>query len=300
MAASSPHIAARSYAPNETYIYEYSRGLGGVDIPLDVIITRIIYASIVIIAFTTFCGRVAQISQAYLRLITSSSSNRRGQTYWSKEQSTWWPWLKKHFLYAPLGKKRHNREIQLSSAIGIGTVPSRFQTILIFLYLMSQVVYCLFLDYGTNERAALVAELRGRSGTLAVLNMVPLFLMASRNNPLISILHISFDTYNLLHRWLGRIVVVEAVTHTAAWAVNACAEQNFKYSILQLGSCRHSCPYFPGHSLPFANPPCFLRDIFTLTPARCVAGFPWRVHPPPPRSAPAETVDRCCRRYLAD
>ncbi|KAJ5627683.1 FAD-binding 8 [Penicillium lividum] len=220
-------LVTRGYGPNVTYIFEYSRGLSGVNVPLDVLIARIIYSSVIILAVFIFCGRIAQISHAYLRLITAYSSNQRQQTYWSREQSTWWPWLKKQFLYAPLGKKRHNREVQLSSAVGIGTLPSRFQTILISLYLASQVVYCLFLDYKTNEKQALIAELRGRSGTLAVLNMVPLFLMASRNNPLISILHISFDTFNLLHRWLGRIVVAETITHTAAWAVNACAEQDF-------------------------------------------------------------------------
>ncbi|KAJ6109091.1 hypothetical protein N7486_001325 [Penicillium sp. IBT 16267x] len=234
MAAPVPHVAVRGYGPNVTYIFEYSSGLNGVNVPLDVLITRVIYSSIIILAVVVFCGRIAQISHSYLRLTTASSSNQRQQRYWSREQSRWWPWLKKQFLYAPLGRKRHNREVQLSSAIGMGTLPSRFQTILISLYLMSQVVYCFFLDYRANEKQALLAELRGRSGTLAVLNMVPLFLLASRNNPLISILHISFDTYNLLHRWLGRIVVLEAITHTAAWAVNACAEQDFTDMLARL------------------------------------------------------------------
>lgn len=224
MAAPVPQFAARGF--NETYVYEYSRGLGGVDVPRDVIITRIIYSSVVILAFCVFCGRIAQISHAYLRHITSCTANGRQQTFWRRETSALWTNMKKHILYAPLGKKRHNREIQLSSAVGIGTLPSRFQTILITLYLASQVVYCLYLDYAVNKKAALVAELRGRSGTLAVLNMVPLFLLSARNNPLISILHISFDTYNLLHRWLGRIVVLESVVHTAAWAVNAVDEQD--------------------------------------------------------------------------
>lgn len=226
MAAPSPRLAPRSHGPNVTYIYEYSRGLDGVDIPRDVIITRAIYTSVIVLAFAVFCGRIAQISHAYLRQITTASAGRRQQTFWSREQACWWPNAKRHFLYAPLGRRRHNREIQLSSVINVGTLPSRFQSILITLYLASQVVYCLYLDYAVNEKAALVAELRGRSGNLAVLNMVPLFLLAARNNPLISILHISFDTYNLLHRWLGRIVVLEAATHTAAWAVNACDEQN--------------------------------------------------------------------------
>jgi predicted ferric reductase len=234
MATSQPHIAARGYGTNSTYIYEYSRGLGGVDVPRDVIITRIIYSSVVILAFSIFCGRIAQISHAFLRQITSVTADRRQQTFWSQEHSAWWANMKKHLLYAPLGRKRHNREVQLSSAIGIGTLPSRFQTILVTLYFSSQVAYCLFLDYSVNEKAALVAEIRGRSGTLAVLNMVPLFLLAARNNPLISILHISFDTYNLLHRWLGRIVVIESLVHTIAWAVNACAEQDMTDMLARL------------------------------------------------------------------
>ncbi|KAJ5767293.1 uncharacterized protein N7511_004909 [Penicillium nucicola] len=234
MAAPFPHIAARSYSANTTYVYEYSRGLGGVDVPRDVIITRIIYASLAILAVALFCGRIAQISHAYLRQITASGTTKREQTFWAQESSSWWPNLKKHFLYAPLGKKRHNREMQLSSALNVGTLPSRLQAILVVLYFISQVVYCVYLDYRVNEKKALIAELRGRSGTLAVLNMVPLFLLAGRNNPLISILHISFDTYNLLHRWLGRMVVLESVVHTAAWAVNACDEQDFNHMLARV------------------------------------------------------------------
>lgn len=44
--------------------------------------------------------------------------------------------------------------------------------------------------------------------------------MSARNNPLIGILGVSFDTFNLLHRWFGRIVVVEAVAHTMAFLAN--------------------------------------------------------------------------------
>lgn len=43
--------------------------------------------------------------------------------------------------------------------------------------------------------------------------------MATRNNPLIKWLNLSFDTFNLLHRWFGRIVVLEILAHTLAWVV---------------------------------------------------------------------------------
>lgn len=234
MTSNQPSVTARSYGRNVTYIYEYSRGLAGVNVPLDVLITRIIYSSLILLALGIFCGRIAQLSHAYLRQITSTSANKRQQTFWSLEQSALWANVKKHLLHAPIGKKRHNREIQLSSAVNMGTLPSRFQAILITLYFASQVTYCLFLDYDINPKAALVAELRGRSGTLAVFNMVLLFLLAGRNSPLIPLLHISFDTYNLLHRWLGRIIVLEAITHTTAWAINAIDEQNLSHMLQRL------------------------------------------------------------------
>ena len=50
--------------------------------------------------------------------------------------------------------------------------------------------------------------------------MIPLFILAGRNNPLIWLLNISFDTFNLFHRWLGRLVVIEALIHTIAWGAN--------------------------------------------------------------------------------
>ncbi|KAF9890379.1 hypothetical protein FE257_006047 [Aspergillus nanangensis] len=228
------------YGTNATYVYEYSRGLNGVNVPRDVLFTRLIYTTVIVIAFVIFCIRIAQLSHGHLRFITSLGAKRRQQTYWSREASSTWATIKKHILYAPISRKRHNREIQLSSAINVGTLPSRFQAILILLYVASQIAYCGLLDYAVNEKAALVAELRGRSGTLAVLNMVPLFLLAGRNNPLIPLLHISFDTYNLLHRWLGRIVVLESVIHTAAWAVNAIDEGNSADMLLRI----RTTPFF--------------------------------------------------------
>jgi predicted ferric reductase len=217
-------ITPRYYGTNTTYVYEYSRGLDGVNVRRDILITRIIVISVIFVSLAVFCGRIAQISHAYLRHITSLTASRRQQAFWSIEDSVVWANIKEHLLYAPIGRKRHNRELQLSPAINVGTLPSRFQTILILLYVASQVAYITILDYNVNEWKALLAELRGRSGTLALLNMVPLFILAGRNNLLIPLLHISFDTYNCFHRWLGRIIMIESVVHTVAWAINACDE----------------------------------------------------------------------------
>ncbi|KAI5818756.1 ferric reductase like transmembrane component-domain-containing protein [Pyronema omphalodes] len=55
---------------------------------------------------------------------------------------------------------------------------------------------------------------------MAVVNLVPLFLCMMRNNYIGKITGISFSTWNLYHRWAGRIVVIESFCHTTAWMIN--------------------------------------------------------------------------------
>jgi predicted ferric reductase len=124
--------------------------------------------------------------------------------------------FKTHVLWAPIMRKRHNREIQLSTAINIGTLPTRLQLLFLVGYFATNVGFCVMQIPFTDSFNAAAAMLRSRAGTLCVVNMIALFLMAGRNNPLLSLLAISFDTFNLLHRWFGRIVALEAITHVAA------------------------------------------------------------------------------------
>jgi predicted ferric reductase len=163
--------------------------------------------------------RFAQMFNAHLRHLFSLTASSRQQQFWSTNHTSLWPNLKSYFLYAPLWKKRHNREMRLSAAINMGTLPSRFHTTILLLYMISNLAYCCVLDY-SKPKPEVIAELRGRTGVLALFNMIPLVILAGRNNPLIAILRVSFDTYNLLHRWMGRIVVVESLAHTLAWASN--------------------------------------------------------------------------------
>jgi predicted ferric reductase len=102
--------------------------------------------------------------------------------------------------------------------LNVGTLPSRLHTILLGLYLVSNLVYMFWLDYANSNQFAVAAVLRGRAGSMATVNLLPLIIFAGRNNPLIKILKISFDTYNLLHRWMGRMVVLEILVHFGAWA----------------------------------------------------------------------------------
>lgn len=229
--AAQDQAHTHTYATNYTYIYEYSRGLNGVDVPRDVLITRTICGSLGFVAFTVLVSRMWEMVHAYLRHINCLSGTRREQLFWSLERYSIWPVIKKYAIHSPLFWKRHHREFQLSSAMNMGVLPTRLHTILLVLYTASQLAYCAILDYAVNERAALVAELRGRSGILAVLNMIPLVIFAGRNNLLIWLLGISYDTYNIFHRWLGRMVVLEAIVHTISWFVNASNEQSFADAI---------------------------------------------------------------------
>lgn len=181
--------------------------------------SRGLWISIALVATGVLAVRLLQLIHRRLRLTITISLSREQHKYWARDSSSWSK-IKKHLLQAPLGQSRHNKEIQLSRAINVGTLPSRLHSLIIIIYLVSNVVYCALLDYHDQSRTAMIAELRGRSGHLAVINMLVLVLFAARNNPLISMLAVSFDTFNLLHRWIGRVIVFESIVHMVAWFVN--------------------------------------------------------------------------------
>ena len=148
------------------------------------------------------------------------TNTREALKYWATPANSTISFLKRHILWAPVGRIKHNREIRLSGAINVGTLPTRLQAILLLIYFGSNVAYCTVLLNWDLPRPQLIAEFRGRTGVLGVVNMVPLFLLAGRNNPLIWIFGIPFDTWNLIHRWMGRVVVLESTCHVVAWTVN--------------------------------------------------------------------------------
>lgn len=153
---------------------------------------------------------------AHLRRLSSFANER--QRYFLGSHGTLSK-VKNHIVYAPLFRNRHNQEMQLSRAVNFGTLPSRFHFFLILGIVVMNVVLCtVTLPYGKDEHTV-SGMVRNRTGTMSTVNLMALVLMAGRNNPLITLLHVPFDTWNLLHRWLGRIVVLEALAHVFAWAV---------------------------------------------------------------------------------
>ncbi|KAF2817449.1 uncharacterized protein BDZ99DRAFT_505158 [Mytilinidion resinicola] len=199
--------------------YKYSHGLNGVNQPQNNLLVNVLLTTLLLVTIVILVYRVGRRFQAERRHVAAATNPAR-QAIWATNRWKWLPRLKEHLLYAPLWRNRHNSEIQISSAITFGTLPSRMHTILLLGYFASNLAYCLILPWKSADAPFLVATLRGRSGTLAVLNLIPTILFALRNNPFIWIFHISYDTFNLFHRWLARIVFLEVLAHIAAWLYN--------------------------------------------------------------------------------
>jgi hypothetical protein len=205
-------------AESTSSIAPFATALNGVNQKMNNVFRKTLWWSLGVLAMLILLVRLFQRWKAHMRHMTAMNLLGEQQVYWTKNRYNWVWKLKRNLLYAPLGKKRHNREIRLSSALNMGTLPSRFHAILLSAFVLSNISYMLTLNYNRADKYSLVAELRGRSGDLAIVNMIALIILAGRNNPLIPLLQISFDTYNLIHRWMGRIVVLEVIVHTAAWA----------------------------------------------------------------------------------
>jgi hypothetical protein len=113
--------------------------------------------------------RVGIESVKYVRTLTCLNNDT--QRYFALPSKRWAS-FKKHILYAPIISKRHNKEFQLSSAINVGTLPTRFQLLFLLSYFGTNVVFCVYSIDWNLPVATAAKELRNRTGILAVVNMV--------------------------------------------------------------------------------------------------------------------------------
>lgn len=161
--------------------------------------------------------RLATVAIQNLRTVACLSNDT--QRYFAIP-SPHWGKFKSMILYAPLFRTRHNREFKLSSAVNLGTLPSRFQSMFLGAIVATNVIICVYGIHWSTPRAQALSVLRNRTGTISVANLIPMVLMAGRSNPLIPLLNVSFDSFNMMHRWLGRVAVLEAIAHTLCWVVS--------------------------------------------------------------------------------
>ncbi|KAF2213075.1 hypothetical protein CERZMDRAFT_39643 [Cercospora zeae-maydis SCOH1-5] len=198
----------------------FTHGLEGVNQYLNYLLANVLVMSFMALLAGTLVYRWIQMAHKHMRHLFTMGGVR-DQRYFMHNHTKVWPWIKRYVLYAPFWRVRHNREFTLwQKQVTVGTLPSRFHSFLLFVYLVSNAGYCAALDY-SQPSPSVVAEFRGRTGVLAALNMIPTILFALRNNPAIPLLRVPYDTFNLLHRWTARMMVFESILHTVAWAINA-------------------------------------------------------------------------------
>ncbi|EKV04259.1 Ferric-chelate reductase, putative [Penicillium digitatum PHI26] len=124
--------------------------------------------------------------------------------------------LKKHLLYAPIWGNRHSREFRVLR-LHMGSLPLRLEVICLLIYLSLNLVFIVVkVDWWLTDYSEKMFQLKYAAGHLAVMNTPGLVLGAGRNNPLIQLLGISFDTFNFMHRWVGRVITANAVIHMSA------------------------------------------------------------------------------------
>ena len=139
--------------------------------------------------------------------------------------------LKKHVFYAPLLSKRHSREFRLLGRFHMGTLPLRLETALLAGYVALNLIFIVALIDWWQIYKEKMFQLKYAAGHLAIMNSPALVLTAGRNNPLIWLLGVPFDTFNLLHRWVGRVMVVGAIVHMSCVVAGDAKESEFFFSI---------------------------------------------------------------------
>ncbi|PYH88070.1 hypothetical protein BO71DRAFT_339646 [Aspergillus ellipticus CBS 707.79] len=133
--------------------------------------------------------------------------------------SLWSARLNKHLFYAPLLSLRHSRYFQVGNNVHMGVIPLRIEAVLLGLYIAINVVFLFVkIDWWKNWDEV-VFQFQYSAGSMAVLNLPGLVLAAGRNNPLVSLLGIKFDSFNLMHRWVGRTIIIAGLIHTIAAVV---------------------------------------------------------------------------------
>ena len=123
--------------------------------------------------------------------------------------------IKEHVIYAPLFRKRYHRELSLFG-MTFGILPNRFQSIFCVAVIGMNIALSVSHIPWDGPQQPMLMQFRDRTGTLAVVNMVPLMIMAGRNNPLIIALNVPFEGFVLVHRLFGRIFAAEALVHVIA------------------------------------------------------------------------------------
>ncbi|GAB1198011.1 hypothetical protein APSETT444_007317 [Aspergillus pseudonomiae] len=133
----------------------------------------------------------------------------------------------RHVFYAPLLSIRHSREFRFLGRIHMGIIPLRLEAVLLLAYFVLNIVFFFVLSNWWSGYQETMYQIKYAAGHLCVMNLPALVLTAARNNPLIPMLGLQFDTFNLMHRWIGRLIIGEAVVHMACVVAGKAKESEY-------------------------------------------------------------------------
>ncbi|WVQ93403.1 hypothetical protein IAU59_000473 [Kwoniella sp. CBS 9459] len=137
------------------------------------------------------------------------------------KKSRWYTMYRKHIEVPAMFGYKH------SQAAGRGwlSVPTRIQGIFIFAYVALNVIFtCVGYDvfyanmyyYGHND-IQIDRYLADRTGIMSFYNLPLLWCLAGRNDVILWLTGWSYTSLNLLHRWVSRVTVAQAIIHSAAY-----------------------------------------------------------------------------------
>ncbi|KAH7371340.1 ferric reductase [Pyrenochaeta sp. MPI-SDFR-AT-0127] len=198
--------------------FKFSHGLTGVDQSANYQYVNALVATALVPAILAITFRICTGVRNDRRRISAITSCQKNGL-WEKDRYQFWGWLKRYFLYSPICAKKHNSDERgVLSAVNVGTLPTLPQLAIIIIYIVSNIAYCLAIP--EQPRTQRIAAFRGQCGAIAAFNMIFTALFALRNNPFIWVLHISYDTFNLFHRWMARLVMLQSGAHVFAFIYN--------------------------------------------------------------------------------
>jgi predicted ferric reductase len=144
--------------------------------------------------------------------------------------------LRQHIVLPPLGRYHHceTRKVLFLKF----NLPSRTQTLVIVGYMAINMI-CLFVDHeillpNYSQPTSMQQYSRyigSRSGLLVLAEMNLLFFFGGRNNFLIYLTGWPLETFNVFHRWIGRVIVVNSIVHAAAETINHVHRQKYLTSL---------------------------------------------------------------------
>lgn len=136
--------------------------------------------------------------------------------------------LRKHVsLPAAFGYK-HSQPFRVLQGIVSMCMPTRVQSVIVTVYVIFTFIACFpgYEIYDENTvfetRAYQLRKyMANRTGILAFAQLPLLFLFAGRNNIMMWVTGWSFDTFNVYHRWIARVMVALAIAHGVTYTILA-------------------------------------------------------------------------------